>query len=284
MKHDLSITVTIVLLFLTSHFIGLFIIKHYLPAEENLPLGIQKPKLKEETSYIPIFLTIIIATVIALILIRLGALRIWKTWYFLSILLTLLIAFAAFTPEIIALVMAFVFSLIKIFKPNIIIHNFTEVFIYGGLAAIFVPILSIFSIIVLLLLISVYDVIAVWKTKHMVSMAKFQTKSKMFAGIFIPYGKKQVIEQYKNKNNKISNERTIHRQAILGGGDIAFPLIFSGVMLKNFGFLPALITSFTAALALLFLFSIAKKKKFYPAMPFITAGSLVGYFIVLFLF
>ena len=41
----------------------------------------------------------------------------------------------------------------------------------------------------LLALISVYDVIAVFKSKHMVSMANFQTESKVFAGLAVPRGK-----------------------------------------------------------------------------------------------
>jgi FtsH-binding integral membrane protein len=40
--------------------------------------------------------------------------------------------------------------------------------------------------------------------------------------------------------------------------------------------LPALIVIAGAAVALLALFAYSKKGKFYPAMPFITAGLLIG--------
>lgn len=279
MKHDLYITLILILLFLSSHLIGLFVIKKYLPEDQQLPLGITKPEFDKKTSYIPIIISLLIATFIALILIKLSALRIWKVWFFLSIFLTLTVSFAAFVPELIALVIALLFSLLKIFKSNIFIHNFTELFIYGGLAAIFVPVLSIFSILILLILVSVYDMIAVWKTKHMISMAKFQAKSKMFAGLFVPYKSKEVLEKVTAK--KVETKKKIYREAILGGGDIAFPLLFSGVILRDFGFLQAVITSLTAAIALFILFMLAEKKKFYPAMPFVTVGSLVGYLIVL---
>ncbi len=115
----------------------------------------------------------------------------------------------------------------------------------------------------------------------MVSMAQFQTKSKLFPGLLIPYSKKGInLEKSKVK----LKEKSENALAILGGGDLAFPLMFSGVILKNYNFLSALITSVTAALALLILFIIAKKKKFYPAMPFLTIGSLIGYGLVLLLF
>ena len=105
--------------------------------------------------------------------------------------------------------------------------------------------------------------IAVWKTKHMVKMAKFQTESKLFAGLLVPYGKNKV--------------------AVLGGGDIGFPLLFSGVILKSFGIMEAYIVSVFAALALLLLLVFSEKKKFYPAMPFISAGCFLGLLVVIIL-
>ena len=75
----------------------------------------------------------------------------------------------------------------KILRPNVFIHNLTEVFIYGGIAALLVPIINLFSAFILLLLISIYDMYAVWKSKHMVSMAKFQSEAKVFAGLLKRY-------------------------------------------------------------------------------------------------
>ena len=73
--------------------------------------------------------------------------------------------------------------------------------------------------------------------------------------------------------------------AILGGGDVIFPIIAAGVMLKTIGYISVgsiilPIASFFiilgAGLGLGYLFFAAEKKKFYPAMPFITAGILLG--------
>jgi presenilin-like A22 family membrane protease len=82
------------------------------------------------------------------------------------------------------------------------------------------------------------------------------------------------------------------KTAILGGGDIAFPLIFEGVVMeklltqglsKSVAFMQTSIIVLTTAIALFLLFAYAKKDKFYPAMPFVTAGCLVGWAIVLLL-
>ena len=93
----------------------------------------------------------------------------------------------------------------------------------------------------------------------MVKMAEFQRENKVFAGLFVPYGKKA---------------------AILGGGDIGFTLLFSGVILQKFGFLAALISSLIIAGSLLALFLIGKKNKYYPAMPFLAGGCFIALGVV----
>ena len=258
MKHSVKITAILVSLFLLAQLIGLFIVDSYLV--EELPYDIQRPEFEEETSFIPIFVIIIIATIIAMILARFRAESLWKIWFFLAVVFTLAIAFSSVLPEIIALILSLLLAILKVFRRNLIVHNFTELFIYGGLAAIFVPILSILSISILLVLISLYDIYAVWKSKHMVKLAKFQAKMKLFAGIFIPYEKKT---------------------AILGGGDIGFPLLFAGVILDKIGLLSSIIVILFSTLALLLLLIYSKKGRFYPAMPFISAGCFLGYLVVL---
>ncbi|MBS3153347.1 hypothetical protein J4426_02175, partial [Candidatus Woesearchaeota archaeon] len=60
MKHTLRITVLLVLLFLIAHFLGLIILNEY--TTEQLPLGLEPPEIEETTSFIPVFVGIIIAT------------------------------------------------------------------------------------------------------------------------------------------------------------------------------------------------------------------------------
>tara|TARA_Y100000310_G_scaffold281880_1_gene302686 strand:- start:70 stop:591 length:522 start_codon:yes stop_codon:yes gene_type:complete len=169
-----------------------------------------------------------------------------------------MIAFGAFMIEQLAFLLASLFSYAKIFKRNVITQNISELFIYGGLASVFVPVINIMSAILFLIIISIYDFIAVFKTKHMIHMAKTQAKMKIFPGLMIPSAKRKV--------------------AVLGGGDLGLPLIFTGVALKTIG-IKALIIPIFSAIALYYLMMLGKKNKFYPAMPFITAGCFVGYLI-----
>jgi len=315
MKHTLKITLIIIGIFFLSQIIGLFIVDKYIDYTQTtpearaagnitwqqLPYSIERPQVEESNSYLFIIAAIVFGTIILLVLIRYKVYRLWKFWYFLSVLLCLSIAFSAFIPQTYSLFLGLLFALIKIFKPNIFIHNFTELFIYGGLAAIFVPIINLYSVVILLILISGYDFWAVYKSKHMVQLARFQTDTKMFAGLFIPYelNKTQITEREKStssikritlNSSKIKTQlktkkRLIitpsSRNAILGGGDVGFPLIFAGVIMKSFGMQKAFVIPIASAIALLLLLLYSKEDKFYPAMPVLTLGCFIGYFIVL---
>ena len=69
------------------------------------------------------------------------------------------------------------------------------------------------------------------------------------------------------------------RTAVLGGGDIGFPLIFTGTVLFSVGLERALIVTMFSTLSLFILLILSKKDRFYPAMPFLTTGCLVGFAI-----
>ncbi len=274
MKHSLRITLLLTLLFFASQLIGLFIINDYLTITttivdgktyrnatwSELPYDIQRPAFEEDTSFIPLILIVLIATGAVLLIVRFGLARLWKLWFFLSVWFCLLLAFNSFIPRTASLLISLLLAALKILKPHVLLHNLTELFIYGGLATVFVPVLNVMSILILLALISVYDMYAVWKSKHMIALATYQTQMKVFAGLLIPYQKKT---------------------AVLGGGDIGFPLLFAGVLLKTYGPLPALLVALTATLSLLILLFFSKKNTYYPAMPFLTLGCVAGYLLSL---
>ena len=210
----------------------------------------------------------------------------------MSVTTTLSIAFAAFINVIAAGILALIISFLRLYKPNIIIHNLSEIFVYGGLAAFVVNIFNVFGVFMLLIFISLYDYIAVFRTKHMIELAKFQSKSRVFAGLFIPYEQGKIsfrahdsLKSGIKKKTSISSKKSV---AILGGGDIGFTLIFAGVVMKNLmlvdlvliGFLKTLIIPICTTIALLFLLIKGQQNKFYPAMPVLSLGCFIGYLIV----
>lgn len=286
MKHSLKITIVLLITFLLAQFLGIGIIYNYIDFERSieeektvfmeLPIG-ERPPMAEETSFLPIIIAILIGTGIMLLLIKYKLQFVWKTWFLFAVVLSLFIAFTPFIGKIVAFLVGLALGLWKVFRPNFWVQNLTELFIYGGLAAIFVPLLNLFSVSILMIIIAAYDAYAVWKSKHMITLAKSQTKSKTFAGLLIPY---KIGKSTKSKGKKKSIPVKV-RTAILGGGDIGFPLIFAGVLLKELGLWQSLLIPFFAALGLGFLLWKGNEKRFYPAMPFIGAGCFLGLGIVI---
>lgn len=295
MKHTLKVTIILIIVFLLAQLIGLAVTNEYIDhkaTEETgnvtwvaLPYNIARPEVEEGTAFTSILVAILLGTLLVFILIKFGKVMWWKIWFFLAVAFCLTVSLSAFIPQGIALLLAIFFGVYKIARPTIIIHNLTEIFIYGGLAAVFVPLLNIYWGFALLLAISVYDAIAVWKSKHMITLAKFQAKSKVFAGLLIPY--KRLKKKPKIKG-PVQLKKIKVRTAVLGGGDIGFPLIFAGVVMKELmlqkpeliGFLITLLIPICTSIALLFLLVKGKQEHFYPAMPFLTAGCVVGFILV----
>ena len=292
MKHKLTIILILLGMFLATQFIGLYVVNHY--SENTLPYGMEPPEDVDPVSFFPsIIIAFIIAIALFFLLTKFKVEFILKLWFFVVIVLALGISINSFLPKsqfipLISLIIALPFAFFKMFKRNILVHNSTELLIYPGIAAIFVPLLNIWTMILLLILISVYDMWAVWKSKIMQKMAKYQINTlKIFSGFFIPYLSKkqrQMIRNFKNKKLKLNKKKIKINIAILGGGDVIFPIIAGGVMLKTLGIWPAIFVILGAALGLTYLFFFSEKKKFYPAMPYITAGIFLGMLISAILF
>jgi len=303
MKHNVKVTLVILSMFLLTQFVGLYVVNNY--AHERvvngqvmnvtdrvpLPFGMDTTEdyNKDYTATLTsIILSFIIAILIIFLLTRIKAKRIMRTWFFFVTVLTLSISFNAILPRgqyllWASLIIALPFAYFKIFKRDIVVHNVTEILIYPGIAAVFVPLLSIYTAIGLLILISLYDAWAVWKSGIMQKMAKFQMDElKVFGGFFLPYANKKEKAKLRKLRKRIEEKKMTKKEAekkgikinvaILGGGDVVFPIIVSGVVLKTWGMWPAIAVIFGALLGLGSLLFFSKKKKFYPAMPFISAG------------
>lgn len=293
MKHNLKVTIVILAMFVVSQFIGLYVINHYNVQENPLPYGMETPQAEKEsdfyTSFLPsIIIAFIFAIVLLIILTRFNFGFILKIWFFVVMLIAIGIFFNTFFPNeqyfpYIALIFALPLALIKVFKRDFLVHNLTELVIYPSIAAVFVQLLNFWTVIALLVLISIYDMWAVWRSGIMQKMAKYQINElKVFSGFFVPYISKKnrmKLKEASKSNSKSKSGNVRVDMAILGGGDVVFPIITAGVMLNQFGFMPALLVIIGATLGLGYLLFFAEKKKFYPAMPFITAGIFLGILI-----
>ncbi len=299
MKHSIKIILLLLGMFLVTQIIGLAVVNIYFMHNDNIPYGMSPPQNVNPTSSLfSIIIAIGIAVVLMLLLMKFRTELFLRLWFFVVIVLALGITINAaflntslanfsivlgfFTmslPSFISALIALPVAYIKVFGRNLLMHNLTELLIYPGIAVIFVPLLSIWTVVLLLILISAYDIYAVWHAGFMQKMAKYQIQNlKVFSGFFIPYMNKKGAElarKLKEKKGAVVKNIKVNL-AILGGGDVVFPIILAGVVLREMGMASALIVSLGATLALAFLFYISKKGKFYPAMPFISAGCFIA--------
>ncbi|MDD5111485.1 MAG: presenilin family intramembrane aspartyl protease, partial [Candidatus Altiarchaeota archaeon] len=117
--------------------------------------------------------------------------------------------------------------------------------------------LSIIPSIILLIILSIYDLIAVFWTKHMVTLAE-NAKGKLPFMFIIPHKGKTVG---------------------LGTGDLAIPLVFTASVLKDYTLASALATSAGGLIGLLTLFLYIQKRKriTLPALPPLAIGLIAGF-------
>lgn len=308
MKHTLKVTTILIAMFVIAQLIGLYAVNFYLNADYQIPYGFNEQKTIEKTPgfytqfLVSLIFSFIVAVLIVFFLMRVQSLWLIRTWFFiviaiaLGITLNILIAKMNLQySSIIALALGILLAYFKVFRKNVIIHNLTEVMIYPGIAVIFVSMLNIWTAILLLVLISIYDMWAVWCSGIMMKMAKYQINNVGFLGGFmLPYASKKIKEKILLLKNKYKNKKIPEKEikknkikiglAILGGGDIVFPIIATGVFFKTFNSLPgALMITLFSTLALIALFIFGDKKKAYPAMPYLTMGILLGMLVAVFL-
>ena len=311
MKHTIKITLILIALFFIAQLIGIYVANVYLPEIHqiynettgetinktvyDLPYGLDPPEdIKPQESIISIVVALCFAVVIMLLLMKFKAETFLRLWFTIVVILGIAIALNAFLIKIpnamlISMIIAVPLGIIKIFKRNMFVHNATELLIYPGIATVFIPILNIWSVVILLVIVSIYDMWAVWHVGFMQKMAKFQIqKLKLFSGFFVPYVRKEdrlliknvraSSKSNKEKENKLKKVKV--NLAILGGGDVVFPIILAGVVLRTLGLWQAFGISVGATLALAYLFYKSEKGKFYPAMPFISAGCFLALGVV----
>jgi presenilin-like A22 family membrane protease len=314
MKHTTPVLVIFLSLFVIAQIAGLFFVgesvssitKEITPTGEeithvvftNTSVG-ERPQVAGYESLIYIAIGVAVGTILLLIIARFGKIGLWQIWFFLAATLTMSITAGVLTGEKLfwlSWVIGGLLAALKMLYHHPLVHNITELLMYIGIAVLLAPILSVWIAILLLILIAIYDAYAVWKSKHMVTLAEFTRKANLFPGLSLTYQKKKdktiilgapiAKKEQSNTKKDIAPEKKGTKTGVLGGGDVVFPMLFAGAVLihllaKGYNMIPAialcLIISIFAAIALALLFYFGKKDRFYPAMPFISAGCLLGY-------
>lgn len=179
---------------------------------------------------------------------------------FFLIFSTINFVFASLVPEEIAFLIGMLAVFFRLIQPKLravflLIASATVGAILGTSLDLLSKEFVLGPAILLAILLAVYDFIAVFRTKHMVKMAKELEKRNAAFAIEINIGKERVE---------------------LGTGDLVIPamLVSSATKISLISALLVMAGAFTGMLAIIIL--LEKKKGYYPALPPIIMYSLVG--------
>ncbi len=204
--------------------------------------------------------------------------KIYKTLFVLTSLFSGTIFFEIFFGEPIALILMLFFVFWWLKKPNVLNQNLLMIFGISGICSILGLSFKPENLILILILLSIYDFLAVYKTRHMVEIAKGMIEQKIIFGFVIP-------PDFLSFGESVEKIEPGGKFLILGGGDVAFPLLLS-VSLIPFGILKATIVSIFSLIGLFFSFLIfffQKERKPIPALPPIAFFSIIGFLITSFI-
>lgn len=274
----------LVALFIITQFLGLYVGSQYIQLInvgevtrpfEGTPLG--NPEAVTTSLYL--FGYIIASTVVILLIIRVRKSAIWvfeafivfvASWFTLDFLFPLDIGFLS-----LGFFLALALTAWKVLRPNIINQDIAAIMSGAFVGSALGVSLGVLPSIIFMLILSVYDFISVFITKHMVYMAKALTERPTSFTVAAPPNLKSISYTPAKKSSK----KKVHIFQ-LGVGDMVIPLMFSVSVLNNFKLINAIgaiIGSTIALLALIYFMS--KKPQPLPALPFITFGTLAGFLI-----
>lgn len=162
-----------------------------------------------------------------------------------------------------AIILSLVFSAVRLKFPEL--KNAAAIMATAGVGTVFGVSLGLFPLILFLVLLSIYDFLAVFKTKHMVEMANFVVQKNMAFTVTA----KAPPEKMGQKEQRID----------LGTGDMVAPIMLE---VATMAFKPAatIFVFIGAVLSFgLFIGLVYKKKMVLPALPPIVAGMIIALLI-----
>ncbi len=227
------------------------------------------------------FLAFFIVTLLFFILLPLFKKRPFflRTFFLISVLIGLDVTISILWSEPYALIVATGLAALLTFFPRVIVHDILFVAALAGISFMLTLSLDISSIIIVLGILSLYDVAAVYLTKHMVKMASIPARQGVFMGIILPEKKKNYFKPNPRFAPGIKKDFFF-----LGGGDIVLPLMLP-VAIAHQSIVQSAVVFFFLILGILLLnyaFSCQKAKRPMPALPPLVLAVILGYVVALF--
>ncbi|MBU7031731.1 MAG: hypothetical protein HXS53_04305 [Theionarchaea archaeon] len=231
--------------------LALLVARRFWSAEVTLIESGDKPSIS-----VILFGLVLLATLLVLLLIKLklSFLLYYFTEYIGLFVITFVIL-TAFTTFLLSVVGGGVAVILRYYIKEF--RKISVIILAVGIASLLGVSLGILPVIGFLVLLSVYDVVAVRKTKHMQVIAE---------------------DAYKRGGSQIFTFDTKEETIVLGSADIILPSMLVVSVFLNYSAFEAFLTSICALAGLL----LATRQKEAPALPYASLGIigfLIGYFI-----
>ncbi len=199
-------------LFIITQFLGIAVAVNFIGAIQEGTLeqtGIVTENPEDVENAIFLFVYILIFTAIFLVMLHFfKGVVLFKLLESFVVFGTAWVVFGVFLPDI-GFMLAVLLVAIRIALPkNILLRNLSSVIAVAAVGALIGISLGVLPVLLFIVLLSIYDFIAVFKTKHMVKLAKGITKKNLAFTFALP-------------------SKELEHQFELGTGDMVIPLTFA---------------------------------------------------------
>jgi len=186
----------------------------------------------------------------------------------------MVVLFSLLVGDLWSLVIATFLIFLRWFYLRVWTHNVVLILGLAGVTAVLGLQISALTIVMILVFLAVYDFVAVYKTKHMVWMAKELIKRKVIFAVIIP----EKVKDYVASLNKVKPRQGF---IIMGSGDLALPMLLAVSVFAG-GLANSLIVVTGILLGVVMTHYIFQKtKKPIPALPPIGMGAVLGWLLQL---
>ncbi|MCK4475369.1 MAG: hypothetical protein KAU16_01445 [Methanophagales archaeon] len=231
------------------------------------------------------FLLIICFTALILIVLRFGGKRLVYFVMLAAVAVTIYYVMDVLIPyKHIPLVSTLGLTLLLYKYPEWYVLDATGLIIGGGAAAIFGISLGILPVLLLMIILAVYDAIAVYKTKHMVSLAESIVDLRIPVLFVLPRTRNFSLLRDKDQEEGKSE---MEEAFFMGLGDAIIPsmLVVSANCMPAFAYYwglinaPALGALIGTLAGYAVLSRIAGRGKPHAGLPFLNSGAIIGFVI-----
>ncbi len=174
--------------------------------------------------------------------------------------------------------------ILLIFKNEWYVVDAAGFFLVAGISAIWSLIIGVWASVAFLIVFAVYDYIAVYRTKHMVSLARVAVNEKLPL-LFVFPGEKGVKMSEVTMSDG-STDKGGHKMLLLGFGDMVFPsiMVVASYLYGRTNPIPFLLLPLLGAIAGMSVLLFTKVARPAPGLPLINGGAVSGFLIAYLVF